>query len=362
MGQQTQLFEAAALPIVGSGSCSLDVPRSASHDIDVPNSGTLAIEGWAFAAVGQPVPERVFLELCSERTGETEVIPAERNSRPDVATCFGDPGLIQSGFTAYIQLGASRWGRYAVHVVQQTTAGNYRCENILQFSVLPERYETTAREGLARKYLRGNGIEIGALQRKLPVPPHCEVRYVDRLSVNDLRAHYPELRGVPLQPPDVIDDGERLAQFSDQALDFVIANHFLEHCADPISTLQNLLRVLRPSGILYMAIPDKRATFDRARPCTEWHVVKQAFSAGIRPDRDLQYREWARLVMRRDGEEVERTARKLASERYSIHFNVWDLEALLDFLWRSRSECKLPFAPASVVSSENETILVLERS
>jgi SAM-dependent methyltransferase len=322
--------------------------------------GSLRTQGWAFAEPGQPVPEEVFLELYSERTGQTDVIAAERTERPDVAKHFGDPGLVCSGFKASIPLGASRWGSYALHLVQRGSLGTLRRENLLQFSVMPEVYESAARMGLANKFLRGDGIEIGALQRKLILPPQCTVRYVDRLSLDDLRAHYPELEKIPVQPPDIVDDGERLTSFQDSSLDFVIANHFLEHCEDPIRTLKNLLRVLRPQGILYLAVPDKRATFDKQRPCTEWRVLKETYSLGKRLDRDVLYREWVELVMKlRDG--AEQAARKLTEEHYSIHFNVWDLDALLDFLWRSKSEIKLPFDLAAIVSSENETILVLER-
>lgn len=72
----------------------------------------------------------------------------------------------------------------------------------------------------------------------------------------------------------------------------MIANHFLEHCEDPVRTLQNLLRVLRRKGILFMAIPDKRSTFDYTRPCTGWPVLKDAFSSGVRSNREQLYREW----------------------------------------------------------------------
>jgi SAM-dependent methyltransferase len=340
----------------------LDEPAATGHEIEVPNRATLLIRGWAFAQVGLPVPKDVFLELSSERTGETEVLPAARELRTDVANHFADPGLAQSGFNARVQLGASRYGRYNVHLVQTGSAETYRMENILRFSVLPEAYESAARTGLANKFLRGHGIEIGALQRKLTPPAGCTVRYVDRMSVTDLRAHYPELNDIPIQPPDIIDDGERLALFADHSLDFVIANHFLEHCEDPLRTMHNLLRVLRPQGILYLAIPDKRTTFDKMRPCTGWSVLKGAFSSGTRPDRDHLYLEWAQLVMQQSGQEAAQMAQKLADQRYSIHFNVWDLEALLDFLWRAQSELRLPFSPAAVVSSENETILILERA
>jgi SAM-dependent methyltransferase len=362
MGTSVQTLEDLKQPIAGCGNCALDEPAPRGQEIEVPNTGTLPIRGWAFAEIGRPVPEMILLEVFSERTGHTEVLKAERTLREDVALHFSDAKLAPSGFIARIELGAHRCGRYVVHLVQGGATETYRMESILRFSVLPVPYESAARTGLANKFLRGEGIEIGALQRKITVPPDCAVRYVDRMSLKDLREHYPELNGIPLQEPDIIDDGERLTRFGDSSLDFVIANHFLEHCEDPLGTLRNLLRVLRPKGILYMAIPEKRSTFDYGRPCTEWSVLEKTFSSGVRLDRDKLYREWVELVVQYTGDVADQTAKRLNEQRYSIHFNVWDLEALLDFLSRSRSELGLPFSPAAIVSSENETILVLERA
>lgn len=118
------------------------------------------------------------------------------------------------------------------------------------------------RGDLARELLRGSGLEIGARHLALAVPPEARVRYVDRMTVDDLRAHYPELAGRPLAPVDVVDDGERLSAIAAESVDFIVANHFLEHCEDPIQTIETHLGKLRPGGILFYAVPDKRYTFD----------------------------------------------------------------------------------------------------
>src|SRR5437763_15908927 len=59
------------------------------------------------------------------------------------------------------------------------------------------------RVALARLYLRGEGIEIGALHNPLPLPRRAKARYVDRLSVADLRRQYPDLRDKPLVKVDI---------------------------------------------------------------------------------------------------------------------------------------------------------------
>ena len=131
------------------------------------------------------------------------------------------------------------------------------------------------RRRISRQYLRGDGLEIGALHRPLRVPASVNVRYVDRMDVADLRAHYPELRKAQLVDVDIIDDGETLSSQADASADFIIANHFIEHTEDPIGTVANHLRVLRPGGVLYLAVPDRHHTFDVDRPPTPVdHIVR----------------------------------------------------------------------------------------
>ena len=88
------------------------------------------------------------------------------------------------------------------------------------------------------------------------------------MTAPQLRQHYPELSQVDLVNVDIVDDGESLATISDGSMDFVVANHFIEHCQDPIRALTNHFRVLKTGGILFLALPDKRFTFDKDRPVT----------------------------------------------------------------------------------------------
>src|SRR5262249_41579641 len=102
------------------------------------------------------------------------------------------------------------------------------------WSWMRPRRKPLGRAAIARTYLRGSGIEIGALHRPLRVPSHVAVRYVDRLSTAELRRQYPMLADHELVPVSIIDDGEQLVSLADASQDFVIANHFLEHCEDPL--------------------------------------------------------------------------------------------------------------------------------
>ena len=194
-----------------------------------------------------------------------------------------------------------------------------------------------ARVELANLFLHGDGLEIGALHLATALPPGAHARYVDRMSVSDLRAHYPELQTLDLAPVDVIDDGERLDTIEPESVDFIVANHFLEHCEDPIRTIQTHLTKLKPGGTLFYAVPDKRYTFDFQRPRTTLEHVIEDHEHGPEHSRAEHYVAWVRAglvpgfapVTEQD---IQDKAAELERESYSIHFHIWtqaDLAALM---------------------------------
>jgi SAM-dependent methyltransferase len=217
------------------------------------------------------------------------------------------------------------------------------------------------RRRLARRYIRGQGLEIGALHRPLWVPSKAVVRYVDRMDVEALRSHYAELADEQLVAVDIVDNGEVLASQEDASADFVIANHFIEHTEDPIRALANHLRVLRPGGILYLAVPDRRHTFDSGRDATTLEHIVRDHREGPAWSRSLHQEEWARFVDRVPAEQVAERVRWLEQHDYSIHFHVWTPEEFLELLEFARDEEHLPFAIEELTPNGHEFIAVLRR-
>ena len=56
--------------------------------------------------------------------------------------------------------------------------------------------------------------------------------------------------------------------FHDHSLDYVVASHVLEHVANPIAALAEWHRVIRPGGLIYLVVPDRRRTWDHPRALT----------------------------------------------------------------------------------------------
>jgi SAM-dependent methyltransferase len=217
------------------------------------------------------------------------------------------------------------------------------------------------REYIARLYLSGEGIEIGALHSALATPGGATTRFVDRMTIPELQAQYPDLDASSLMPPDIVDDAERLAAIDDETQDFVIANHFLEHTEDPIGTIENLLRVLKPGGIAYLAVPDKRFTFDSERDVTEIEHLKRDHEA-VSPERTEHFKDWALHVEGVPAEDAERAAASLIERNYSIHYHVWTQLELLELLVTLRREYNSPFDVELFMANDLECVIVLRKS
>ena len=233
-----------------------------------------------------------------------------------------------------------------------------RSFNARQHRFVLRRAGADRRRLVAELYLSGDGLEIGALNVPLPLPSGARVRYVDRLGVADLRRQYP---GLDLAPVDLVEDAETLPSVRPASQDFIVANHFLEHCQDPIGTLETFAARLRPGGVLFLAVPDADQTFDARRPSTPFEHVLVDHIAGPARSRHEHYAEWVALVEGVDPYEAAARVAKLEGMAYSIHFHVWRFAGLLELFTRAAAECELPLSLEVVMRNGAETICVVRR-
>jgi SAM-dependent methyltransferase len=61
------------------------------------------------------------------------------------------------------------------------------------------------------------------------------------------------------------------------AFDYIVSSHNFEHLPNPIRFLQDCEQILRPGGIISMAIPDRRACFDFFRPYSTLSELLEAY-------------------------------------------------------------------------------------
>lgn len=225
-----------------------------------------------------------------------------------------------------------------------------------------ERRHVAVRRHLAGRYLRGDGLEVGALHLPLALPRGARARYVDRMGVEELRTHYPELNDYDLVTPDFIDDGEALTSVPSGSMDFVIVNHLIEHCQDPIGALLSHARVLREGGILYLAAPDRRRTdFDRDREETSLEHLLRDHEEGPEGSRARHYEEWSRFAIKVPADEVGAHAAALEEQDYSIHFHTFTLTSFLALMLRAHDAYGLPFEVLASETNNHEFIVIARK-
>ena len=232
-----------------------------------------------------------------------------------------------------------------------------------------------ARTFYAGKYLKGEGIEFGALHNPLPVNrDQCRVHYVDRHAPHAALQLFPELKPVAgslVRPEFILDlDRDDFHALRDRRYDFFIANHVIEHLVNPLRFLERLNAVMAEGSLLYLAVPDKRYTFNVNRAVTSsehlWQdYVRNAqelsvdhlndFLLGITKDHIEPQR---RAVMYFKGDRLSWnwfTRRRLyrLHRRRSVHVHVWDRPAFDEFWHWPCSACRC--SSASSISAASPT-------
>ena len=214
------------------------------------------------------------------------------------------------------------------------------------------------RETLAGIYLAGNGIEVGALHNPLKVPPGVNVQYIDVKPPEELQKFYVGVTNI--KAPDILMDGETLTGLGDESQDFVVANHFIEHCQNPIGTIENFLRVLKPGGILFLTIPDKRFTFDVRRPPTTFDHLLKDYREGGEWSRFFHHEEAHRLIL---GITDEKQIRRHMEGMADTHYHVWTQIEMLEMVVRLRRELGFDFDLEAFVNIPPlEAVLIIRKS
>lgn len=235
------------------------------------------------------------------------------------------------------------------------------------------------REILAARYLRGSGIEVGAMHNPLAVPRGVSVRYVDYVSREENLERFTEIEGGAVVP-DFIEDGFALPSFAPSSVDFLVANHVLEHTDNVLKTLVRWGEVLRPSGVLLMSVPLAERCFDRGRPITPLaHFIDDHHSERSDPERFRQqtrehYAEWLSISLpavvaehgdrlgKKNSEDIRKTVDELLAEHAEIHFHTFSTASYRELLQHFCTEFRPDFQIAEVVEDGIEVVGILKRN
>jgi SAM-dependent methyltransferase len=232
--------------------------------------------------------------------------------------------------------------------------------------------DVAAREMLARE-LSGDGVEFGPGCHPLKVGPKVRsVRYCDAFDRAGFATAFPEVIAEIHGFPDKIDfrlqfDREPFVdQIGRASVDFVVANHLLEHLVNPVRFLEQCYQILVSGGLLFLGLPDKRHIFDRFRARTPLGDVMARYDAGATELTDERIAEFVNGVEQR-GEPLRPgdPARKSEFEmhrRRSVHVNVWMLDDVVELLQHLGRRRGMIWALHDGVVGGVEFLLLLRKS
>ncbi len=130
---------------------------------------------------------------------------------------------------------------------------------------------------------KSSGLEIGPLDKPLVTREAGAIQYVDYMSRDELIARHagtcmPENI---VEVDHVISPRNYLSDVIQEKFDYVIACHVIEHIPNMIGWLNDVHQILKDNGYLYLAVPDKRYTFDIARPVTPLSHILNDFHQNV---------------------------------------------------------------------------------
>jgi SAM-dependent methyltransferase len=239
------------------------------------------------------------------------------------------------------------------------------------------------REKLAVLYLRGEGLEIGALHLPLKTPENVKVRYVDIVTREENIRRFPELDASRIVTTDYLENGFELSGIPDVSQDFVIANHVLEHSGNPLKVLHNWGRVIKPQGIMMVTVPVADRCFDKGRSETplehfmEDYRLNEAGETAMFRERNKQhFAEWLRTaepkvarlrggkVSQPDEESFELRLEKMSkADGLDIHYHTFCLPSFKKLLDYFCADISKDFQVLEICSSRggSEIVAIMKR-
>lgn len=191
------------------------------------------------------------------------------------------------------------------------------------------------RNEIAKQFIKGRGLEIGAFHNPWPIPPGAQVVYCDQNCADWVIKKY-NWKGDPSRVvrPDFIDNAQDLYDVPDNTFDFVIGSHVLEHCISPLTALTNHARVLKQGGVIIHAIPERTQTFDSSRSnATLECLIRDDIDSGY-DNMMNHYADYFRHVDKIPENELEQRCKSAYYAKEDVHFHAWDqhvMRVMIDY-------------------------------
>jgi SAM-dependent methyltransferase len=195
---------------------------------------------------------------------------------------------------------------------------------------------------ISKLFIRGNGIEIGAGDRPLPIESNVKCIYVDKISSLEQDLYFGNSVKIETKEINALEINEF---FSNQ--DFIIALHVLEHLEDPILFFEKAKKTLKTGGILMIAIPLREHCADFERDLTTIdHLIRDYETSGdfsrlshcqefydfvVPGSEKLNHKMLGHWIEYSKFKGNEPHLKLSMVENLDLHFHVWDEGSFLDF-------------------------------
>ena len=194
------------------------------------------------------------------------------SANPDVAFAVAT-GSIGSGKAHYALYGARE--HRPLNRNAQTEPKRFPIENIDHWS---RRDKLLANLDIKNSF----GLEIDALSGPLVRRDEGSIMFVDHATTDEFkRKHANEamVASDDIVTVDAVWGAQSLQECvgPEKIFDYVIASHVVEHVPDIITWLSEVRQILKPTGFLRLAVPDKRFTFDYLRHVSLFHDAVDAY-------------------------------------------------------------------------------------
>ncbi|MGH7943577.1 MAG: methyltransferase domain-containing protein [Opitutaceae bacterium] len=260
--------------------------------IDVPVAGEIFdpadfhIRGWLWLE-----NEHANIAAIEARDGRTllgELPSSALHERPDVSAKYQLAAGTLTGFDIPARHPAAPDQDFEIQLRVRLRAGGFTPILFTRRLAAPPLEQHPLQMLLSRVPPNARGLEIGAHTNPVAgLSPFYTDAVVDFAGATGRVDFLSDARALPLP---------------DNTLDYFVSSHVLEHLPDPLAALHEWHRVLRPGGLLYLVVPDKRFTFDEPRPLTtaehllrDFHEGTTADDARVHVDEFVFQTDWSRL-------------------------------------------------------------------
>lgn len=188
------------------------------------------------------------------------------------------------------------------------------------------------------------GLEIGGpshvFSKAGPLPVYEIAGRIDNLDFSSNTFWLPGNREEKFRPSQCLEAGSNfyidtqgLSKMPTRKYDFLVASHVIEHLANPIKSVLEWKRLLKPSGAMILVAPCKHFSYDCDRPTTTISHLVEDYKKDVGED-DLTHLDEviSKHNLKKDrtvsslAQHVERA--KLNHQNRIMHHHVFDLKLL----------------------------------